>query len=92
MKIWTGVAAALVAGAVLGGGVAAAQNRPTGCDRSKTPDKVDAQVVKIDEAQGKITVRGADGTMREFQASKETLQDLKVGDRIEAKLRSAPNC
>lgn len=92
MKTWTGVAAGLVAGAVLWGGVAVAQNKPAGCDRSKTPEKVDAQVVKIDEAQGKVTVRGADGTMREFQASKETLQDLKVGDHIEAKLRSTPSC
>jgi hypothetical protein len=32
-------------------------------------------------------VRGADGTTHEFQASKETLQDMKVGDKIAAKPR-----
>jgi hypothetical protein len=30
--------------------------------------------------------------VHEFQASKETLQDFKVGDRIEANLREAPKC
>jgi hypothetical protein len=33
-----------------------------------------------------------DGKTHEFQASKETLQDLKVGDKIEANLRSLPAC
>ncbi len=37
-------------------------------------------------------VAAADGKTHEFQASKETLQDLKVGDKIEASLRSLPNC
>jgi hypothetical protein len=32
-------------------------------------------------------VRGADGTTHKFQASKETLQDMKVGDKIAAKPR-----
>jgi hypothetical protein len=32
------------------------------------------------------------GATHEFQASKETLQDLKVGDRIDANLREAPKC
>ncbi len=30
--------------------------------------------------------------MRIWQASKETLQDLKAGDRIEVRLREAPKC
>jgi hypothetical protein len=34
-----------------------------------------------------VTIRTSDGKMHEFQASKETLQDLKEGDRIEARLR-----
>jgi hypothetical protein len=49
-------------------------------------------VVKVDVEQGKVVLRGTDGTIHELQASKETLQGYKVGDRIEAKLRSAPNC
>jgi hypothetical protein len=54
--------------------------------------KVEGQVVKIDQAQGKVTVREPCGTVHEFQASAETLKDLKVGERIEAKLREAPKC
>jgi hypothetical protein len=49
-------------------------------------------VVKLDPAQNKITVRETNGTTHEFQASKETIQDLKVGDRIDANLREAPKC
>jgi hypothetical protein len=48
--------------------------------------------VKVDPAQGKVTVREADGTVHEFQASAETLKDLKPGDQIGAKLREAPKC
>ena len=58
------------------------------CDPAKTPQMVTGQVVRVDTAQGKVIVRAADGTTHEFQASKETLADLKAGDRIEAKLRS----
>jgi aconitase B len=56
------------------------------------PPKVEGQVVKVNVEEGKVTVRTSDGTVHEFQASKETLQELKVGDRIAAKLRNAPNC
>jgi hypothetical protein len=48
---------------------------------------VEGQVIKIHHRQGRVTIRAADGTVHEFQASKETLQDLKEGDRIEAQLR-----
>lgn len=43
-------------------------------------------------AQGRVTVRASDGTLHEFQASKETLQSVKVGGRVEAQLREAPKC
>jgi hypothetical protein len=49
-------------------------------------------VVKSDLDNEKVNLRGFDGTTHELQASKETLQGYKVGDRIEAKLRSAPDC
>ena len=42
--------------------------------------------------QGRVTVRQSDGTVHEFHASAETLRDLKVGGRVEAKLREAPTC
>lgn len=46
----------------------------------------------MDVAQNKVTVREAGGTVHEFRASRDTLQDLKTGDRIEANLREAPKC
>ena len=51
-----------------------------------------SKYVQRHREQGKLTVRATDGTTHEFQASKETLQDFKAGDRIEAKLRTTPPC
>jgi len=94
MQIGLRVLAGLGLGLMLWTGSALAQGKPA-CDpqgRVKTPVKVEGQVVKVDLAQGRVTVRETDGTVHEFQASNETLQDLKPGDRIEAKLREAPKC
>jgi hypothetical protein len=38
------------------------------------------------------TGREKNGTTHEFQANRDTLQDMKPGDQIEAKLREAPKC
>jgi hypothetical protein len=94
MRVWSGVTAALAMGLMLCTGSALAQGKPN-CDaqgKMKTPEKVEGEVVKVDTAQGKVTVREPDGTVHEFQASPETLKDLKVGDKLEAKLREAPKC
>jgi aconitase B len=94
MHGWSWVATASVVTLMLWVGPAFAQGKPA-CDaqgRVMTPHKVEGQVVKVDLAQNKVTVRETDGTVHEFQASKETLQDLKAGDRIEANLREAPKC
>jgi len=94
MRMWLRLAAGLAIAVMLWTGTALGQGKPA-CDaqgRVKTPEKVEGQVVKLEPAQGKVTVREPDGTVHEFQASQETLQDLKVGDRIEAKLREAPKC
>jgi hypothetical protein len=88
------VAAGLVVMLMLWSGSAFAQAKPA-CDpqgRVMTPQKVEGQIVKVDAAQNKLTVRQADGTEHEFQASPETLKGFKVGDRIEANLREAPKC
>ena len=88
------LAAGLAVGLTLWTGTALGQGRPA-CDpqgKVKTAEKIEGQVTKIDIPQGRVTVREADGTIHEFQASAETLQDLKVGGRVEAKLREAPNC
>ncbi len=95
MRSWKRQFIVLVAGAVLWSGVALAQSKPADCDpqgKVKTPQVVAGQVVKVDPAQGKLTLGAGDGALHEFQASKETLEGMKVGDRIEAKLREAPKC
>jgi Cu/Ag efflux protein CusF len=53
-----------------------------------TPETVAGQVVKIDRNAKKLTMQSTEGQVYEFQASDETLKSLKIGDRIEAKLRS----
>lgn len=86
--------AALVAAGLLWSGTAMGQAKP-GCDqqtKASTPEKVEGQVVNVDHPAGKVTIRGAGGKTYEFHADKETLQGLKIGDRLEAKLRAAPNC
>jgi Cu/Ag efflux protein CusF len=52
---------------------------------------VEGEVIQIDLAQGRVTVRSSDGDLHQFEASPETLKELKVGDRIEAKRRPAPS-
>jgi len=86
MATRNGIITALVVAPLLWVGAAGAQTpaRPTGQGRLET---VVGQVVKIDRAKGIVTLRAADGTVHEFQAGAETLQDLKEGDRIEARRR-----
>jgi hypothetical protein len=94
MRTWLPLSAGLAMGLVLWTGTALGQARPA-CDQQakmKTPERVAGEVTKVDVAQGRVTVRQSDGTVHEFQASTETLRDLKVGGRVEAKLREAPNC
>ncbi len=82
--------AGIAASVMLWNGAALGQGPAGKCPA--TPETLQGQVVKIDMDQGKVTVRGTDGTTHEFQAAKETLQEYKVGDRIAAKLREAPAC
>jgi len=94
MHTWLRLSAGLAMGGLLWTGTALGQARP-GCDqhgRVKAVERVGGEVTKVDMARGRVTMREADGTVHEFQASKETLQDLEVGGRVEAKLREAPNC
>ena len=87
MTMWTRLGTALAATTLLWSATAFGQATypPTG--QARTPETVDGKVVKIDRTQGRVTIRAANGAMHEFQASKETLQDLKEGDHIEARLR-----
>lgn len=92
MKMWMRLVGGLAVSVVLWSGTALGQDRPAGCEKAATPASVEGQVVKIDPNRSTLTVRGTDGTIHEFQASKETLEEYKVGDSIKAKLRSGPKC
>jgi hypothetical protein len=94
MPRWPAVAAGLAMILTLWTGLAFGQAKPA-CDqqgRVMTPQKVEGQIIKVDAGQNKLTVRQADGTVHEFQASPEAIQGFRVGDRIEANLREAPKC
>ena len=93
MRRITPLVVAVTAAALCWVGSAQAQST-SGCVAGKaaTPQKVEGEVLKVDHALDKLTVRGKDGVVHEFQVSKDTLRDLKAGDRIEASLRFAPKC
>ena len=90
----TRLAAGLLAAILLGGNVAAAQTQgqPSDCPNIRAVERIDGTVVTVDAQQGTLTLLGSDGTTYKFQAARETLQDLKVGDKIETKLRISDKC
>lgn len=83
--------AAIAAAFLLCIGSAWSQNKAD-CQPAGAPPKVEGQIVKVDAASGKLTVKDAGGAMHEFQTSKETIGDHKVGDTIKANLRTGPPC
>lgn len=78
----------LACGLMWSGGAALGQDKPA--ERNSTPEMVEGQVTRVDLNKGKLTIRATDGTMHEFEASRETLGDYKIGDPIKAKLRTKP--
>jgi hypothetical protein len=93
MRRLIGLAAAMATGALCGSAPALAQSTP-GCvaGKANTPQKVAGEVLKVDHGLDEVTVKGKDGMVHEFQVSKDTLRDLKPGDKIEASRRAAPKC
>ena len=87
MSMWTRFGVALVAPILLWSGTAFGQAASPPTHQGSTPRTVEGRVIKIDRAEGKVTIQASDGSRHEFKASKETLDDLKEGDRIEARLR-----
>ena len=92
MKTWLRLSAGVAAAIMLWSGIALGQGTPTQCGKKGAPEKVEGEVVTIDADKGKLTLRAADGSTHDFDASKETLQDYKVGDRVSAKLRLRKEC
>lgn len=91
MKKGFTIAAGVLAASLLVSAPHVQAQNPTDCPKG-APERVEGQVTKVDTAQNKVTVKGSDGTMHEFTASAETIQGMKVGDKVNAKLRAAPDC
>ena len=93
MNRWVTFASGLVAVSLLSAGLAFGQQpKAAGCDKSRVPEKVEGQVVRVDPGTSKVTLRDQKGMTHEFQANPDDAKDMKPGDRIEARLRQAPNC
>ena len=73
----------------LGQGIVAAPCAATAAEQAS--EVIAGLVTKIDHERSRVTLRSSDGESHEFEASAETLKDLKVGDRIEATRRPATN-
>jgi Cu/Ag efflux protein CusF len=81
--------AAIALTVALGQGIVAAPRAATAAEQAS--EIVAGEVTKIDLDRSRVTVRSSDGKPHEFEASDETLKDLKVGDKIEAKRRPDKN-
>ena len=74
MKRWLMLSGMLATAAVFSTGLAFGQSKPADCkNRAQAPERVEGQVVSVDPAAGKVTVREKNGTTHEFQANRETL-------------------
>jgi Cu/Ag efflux protein CusF len=84
---------AFVATALVAAGLAFGQQQAPKADcKAGAPQKVEGQVVRVDPATNKVTIRDKGGATHEFQATKDTTKDMKPGDQVEARLREAPKC
>ncbi len=92
MTRWLVISAGVVTAVALVAGLAFSQPKASDCGAARTPEKVEGQVVSVDLKAGTVTILEKDGTKHVFQASRETLQDMKPGEAIQAKLREAPKC
>jgi Cu/Ag efflux protein CusF len=81
--------AAMALAVALGQGIVAAPRAATAVEQAS--EVIAGEVTKIDLDRSRVTLRSSDGKAHEFEASAETLKNLKVGDRIEAKRRSETN-
>jgi len=81
--------AAMALTVALGLGMFAAPRAATAAEQAS--EVIAGEVTKIDLDRSRVTVRSSDGKPHEFEASAETLKDLKVGDQIEAKRRPEKN-
>jgi hypothetical protein len=83
--------AGLLGSGLLWPGLGAAQGTPAACPAA-SPERVAGQVVKVDAAAGRLTVRAAGGAIADFVATPDLARDLEPGDQIDARLRPASKC
>ena len=57
-----------------------------------TPQKVEGQVVKVDAAQNKVTVRETNGTVHEFRPRRKRSRASRWVTGSRRNLREAPKC
>ena len=81
--------AAIALTVALGQGIVAVPREAAAGEQAS--EVIAGEVTEIDRDRRRVTVRSGDGTPHEFEAPDETLKDLKVGDRIEAKRRPEKN-
>jgi hypothetical protein len=55
--------------------------------RADAPKKLEGKIVKIDQDRGTLTLRTHDGKLQDFEGSRETVRQYKLGDELEATLR-----
>jgi hypothetical protein len=59
-------------------------------ERGNNPKQSVAGVVtKVDPQRNRVTIRDPNGGNYEFDASPDTIRDMKVGDKVEARRRDA---
>ena len=92
MRVLSSTIAACTLASLCTAGLAVAQQQPKQCQPSAAPQKVDGKITEMDKTSGRLRVQDKSGASHEFQASQETVRDLKVGDNIEATLRPLPKC
>lgn len=80
---------ALVFAVALGPVFPAPVRMAAAAEQAQASDTVAGEVTKIDLERSRVTIRSKDGGVHEFEASPETLKDLKVGDYLEVKRRAA---
>jgi hypothetical protein len=81
---------AVAAFAVAAGPALAQSPQGLATEKNSNPKQtVEGVVSDIDAQRNRVTIRDIDGAEHVFEASPATINDMKVGDRIEAKRRDA---
>jgi hypothetical protein len=94
MNRWLTLPGGFIAITLLSSGLAFGQQpqQPKADCKTPSPQKVEGEVVRVDQTTNKVTIKDKSGSMHEFQSNPATTKDMKPGDQVEARLREAPKC